>query len=69
MAALISVAGECEAKCANNAIITNSKMKTIFTGAQPKAGTSQNADGSFLQCYIVRDISLARYFWECSRAH
>ena len=40
MAALISVPGECEAKFANNAIITNSKMKTIFTGAHPKAGTS-----------------------------
>ena len=24
---------------------------------------------SFFQRYIVRDISLARYFWECSLAH
>ena len=24
---------------------------------------------SFFQRYIVRDISLARYFWECSQAH
>ena len=49
----------------------------LITGAQPKAGTSHKMQSISVvfQRYIVRDIpltrdiSLVRYFWECSLAH
>ena len=51
-------------------------LRWIITGAQPKAGTGHKMRFlSFFQRYIVRDIpltwdiSLVRYFWECSLAH
>ena len=45
----------------------------VITGAQPKAGTGLKMQTvrffNFRDISLTWDISLARYFWECSLAH